>query len=135
MTWLRLTASIAVLLAASAAAGTPARSAHGTVRYVTDGDTFRLKSGERIRIANIDAPETQSRQAKCRVEIERGEAASRQARLLLEGRAVTFERVGRSYNRTVARVRLDGRDVGATLIAMGAARPWLRHQPKPDWCS
>lgn len=135
MTWLRVTASIAVLLAAAAAAGTPARSERGTVRYVTDGDTFRLTSGERIRIANIDAPETQPRQAKCRLEIERGEAASRRARTLLDGRVVTFERVGRSYNRTVARVRLNGRDLGETLVAMGAARPWLRPQPKPDWCS
>lgn len=135
MTWLRLSASIACLLLSGAAAGAPARLQKGEVRYVTDGDTFRLTSGERIRIADIDAPETQLRQAKCRLEIRRGEAASRRARTLLEGRAVTFERVGRSYKRTVARVRLDGRDLGETLVAMGAAKHWRRRQPKPDWCS
>jgi endonuclease YncB( thermonuclease family) len=135
MTWLRLSASIACLLLSGAAADAPARLQKGEVRYVTDGDTFRLTSGERIRIADIDAPETQVRQAKCRLEIRRGEAASRRARTLLEGKAVTFERVGRSYNRTVARVRLDGRDLGETLVAMGAAKQWLRRQPKPDWCS
>lgn len=41
----------------------------------------------------------------------------------------------KSYNHTIARVRVDGEDLGATFIAMGAARPWLRHQRKPDWCS
>jgi endonuclease YncB( thermonuclease family) len=107
----------------------------GQVRYVTDGDTFRLTSGERIRIANIDAPETHARQARCSSEVARGEAAAARARALLEGKRVTFERVGRSYHRTVARVRVDGRDLGETLIAMGAAKPWLRHHPKPDWCS
>jgi micrococcal nuclease len=29
---------------------------------LTDGDTFRLESGERIRIAGIDAPETHRNQ-------------------------------------------------------------------------
>lgn len=135
MTWLRFPSSICLLLMSGIACSAPAAAETGQVRYVTDGDTFRLESGERIRIANIDAPEIHARQAKCRLEIERGEAASKRTRALLDGKAVTFERVGRSYNRTVARVRVDGRDLGATLIAMGAARPWLRHHPKPDWCS
>lgn len=135
MTRLRISVSIASLLICGLAAASDARAETGQVRSVTDGDTFRLTSGERIRIADIDAPETQTRQAKCRREIKRGEAASRDARTLLEGKTVTFVRVGRSYNRTVARVRLNGRDLGETLIARGAARPWLRRQPKPDWCS
>ncbi|KKC24993.1 nuclease [Sphingomonas sp. SRS2] len=135
MTWLRSPSSICLLLMSSVACGTSAGAETGQVRYVTDGDTFRLESGERIRIANIDAPEIHARQAKCRLEIERGEAASERARTLLDGKVVTFERVGRSYNRTVARVRVDGRDLGTALIAMGVARPWLRHHPKPDWCS
>jgi endonuclease YncB( thermonuclease family) len=40
--------------------------------------------------------------------------------------------VGKSYNLTVARVRVDGENLGATLIVMGAAWPWLRHQLKRD---
>jgi endonuclease YncB( thermonuclease family) len=126
--------SIVLLLMSAIAGAAPAHAESGEVRYVTDGDTFRLTSGERIRIANIDAPEIHAAQAKCRLEIERGELASRQARALLDGKAVTFERVGRSYNRTVARVSVDGRDLGETLIAMCAARPWLRHHLKPNWC-
>jgi endonuclease YncB( thermonuclease family) len=106
----------------------------GRVGYVIDGDTFRLESGERIRIAGIDAPETQAGQARCRAEIALGRAATARARMLLDGRNVTVMRVGRSYNRTVARVTLGGRDVGSELVATGVARWWPRWQRKPDWC-
>ena len=104
------------------------------MRYVTDGDTFRLTSGERIRIAGIDAPETHADQAKCRAELALGEAAATRARALLERREVTIVRVGRSYNRTVAMVALDGRDLAGLLVAAGVARWWPTHSPKPDWC-
>lgn len=115
------------------AAATPAPQT-GTVAWVTDGDTFRLGSGERVRIAGIDAPETQPGNAKCRAELVRGKAATRQAIALLKGRTVEIERVGRSYNRTVARVRLGGRDLAATLVEKGIARWWPRGKAKPDWC-
>ena len=126
---LRLPASCAALLLIAAAP-----PGQGRVGYVIDGDTFRLESGERIRIAGIDAPETHTGQAKCRAEIALGRSATALARTLLDGRTVTVIRVGRSYNRTVARVRLGGRDVGSELVATGAARWWPRWQPKPDWC-
>lgn len=106
----------------------------GEVRYVTDGDTFRLTSGERIRIAGIDAPETHADRAKCRAEIDQGDASAARLRTLIDGRTVGLVRVGRSYNRTVARVTLDGRDLAAHLVDAGAARWWPRGKPKPDWC-
>lgn len=105
----------------------------GVVAWVTDGDTFRLESGERIRLAGIDAPETQPGNAKCRAELARGKQATRAAIALLKGRTVEIERVGRSYNRTVARVRLDGRDLAETLVDKGIARWWRRGKAKPDW--
>ena len=119
---------------AAAPAHAQERADHGTIAWVADGDTFRLASGERIRIASIDAPETQVGQAKCAREIERGKAATARARGLLQGRAVDFVRVGRSYNRTVARVSLGGRDLGDTLVAEGIARMWPPYSPKPNWC-
>lgn len=128
----RLLALLALLLAPMPIAARDNDS--GVVRYVTDGDTFRLESGERIRIAGIDAPETHVGQAKCAIELRRGEAASEQARALLNHKTVTFHRVGHSYNRTVARVWVDGRDVGQALVESGAARWWPRGVPKPDWC-
>lgn len=123
-----------LLAGALPAAQTRDVAVRGTIAWVTDGDTFRLASGERIRIARIDAPETQVGQAKCSREIERGKAATARARGLLQGRAVDFVRVGRSYNRTVARVSLEGRDLGDLLIAQGIARTWPPYSAKPDWC-
>lgn len=125
---------LAFLCIAAAPANAQDRSDHGVVAWVADGDTFRLVSGERIRIARIDAPETQVGQAKCSREIERGKAATTRARGLLQGRAVDFVRVGRSHNRTVARVSLEGRDLGDLLVAQGIARTWPPYSAKPDWC-
>ena len=107
----------------------------GRIAWVTDGDTFRLEGGERIRIAAIDAPETHRDQAKCAGEVVLGLRAKDRATALLGGRAVTFHRVGRSYRRTVATVDLDGRDVARELVRLGVAKWWPRGRPKPDWCS
>lgn len=106
----------------------------GRVSWVIDGDTFQLASGERIRVAGIDAPESRRGQAKCEAEITRGKSATRNMVRLLKGRIVTIERVGRSYDRTVARVTIGRHDLGDALIAQGFARPWLPHRPKPNWC-
>lgn len=102
--------------------------------WVTDGDSFRLESGERIRIAGIDAPETRRDQAKCAGETILGLHAKDCATVLLAGRDLTFRRVGRSYNRTVATVVLDGRDLGTELVQIGVAAWWPRGRPKPVWC-
>lgn len=82
----------------------------------------------------IDAPETHRGQAKCAAEVALGLKAREKAIALLKGREVTFRRVGRSYNRTVATVTLDGRDLGAELVRSGVAAWWPRGRPKPDWC-
>src|SRR3546814_4844490 len=66
----------------------------GLVAWVTDGDTFRLESGERIRIAGIDAPETHRDQARCAGETLLGLRAKDRATALLAGRDVTFQRLG-----------------------------------------
>lgn len=124
----------ALAAAALLVAAAPGERQRGRVTWVTDGDTFRLASGERIRIAEIDAPETQPGNAKCRAELARGRAATTRTTALLKGREVRFERVGRSYDRTVARVWLDGRDVAAALVEAGAARWWPRGARRPDWC-
>ncbi len=48
---------------------------------------------------------------------------------MLAGRDVTFHRVGRSYNRTVATVVLDGHDLGTELVQIGVAAWWPRGRP------
>lgn len=130
--WRALAAAAAVAVVAMPAS---LLAASGRVRSVTDGDTFRLDSGERIRIAGIDAPETRAGQAHCPLEMTRGRVATERLRALIDQREVTFDRVGRSYHRTVARVSISGRDLGQLLIARGIARPWPRFAAKPDWCA
>lgn len=93
----------------------------GRVALVTDGNTFRRESGERIRIAGIDAPETHRNQAKCAGEIVLGSQTKDRATSLLAGREVTFHRVGRSYKRAVATVTVDGHDLGTELVRLGVA--------------
>lgn len=135
MTTMPRPARLPVWLAlAGLAIAAPARTETGRVAWVTDGDTFRLTTGERIRIAGIDAPETHADQARCRRELALGEAAAAVARELLDGQPVALTRVGRSYRRTVARVRIGGRDLATLLVARGAARWWGPRQAKPDWC-
>lgn len=99
------------------------------VTCVVDGDTIWFR-GEKIRVANIDTPEMRG---KCRSEIRRARRARDRLAELLRGGAVRFERFGRDrYGRTLAAIRIDGRDAGARLIAEGLA---VRYgNGKPDWC-
>lgn len=100
---------------------------------VVDGDTFFIK-GEKIRIADIDAPETSG--AQCADEADLGARAKARLRELLnEGpfelrsyRSRDTDRYGRKL-RTVVR---DGRSIGELLISEGLARRWEgRRRP---WC-
>ena len=114
-----------ILMAAAAAVLCAAPQVH-------DGDSLRC-SGERIRIANIEAPELagspkcetrrRSRSAWC--DDAAGEAARRALASLLAGRKVTIVRTGTDlYGRTLALVYADGIDAGAWLVDQGLARPW-----------
>ena len=129
------TFGLAAAMIFSAAASAQDYDGSGRIVWVSDGDPFRLESGERIRIARIDAPETHRDQAKCAGEIVLGLRSKDRAMTMLAGREVTFHRIGRSYNRTVATVTLDGRDLGSELVRMGVAAWWPRGRPKPAWCS
>jgi endonuclease YncB( thermonuclease family) len=102
---------------------------------VIDGDTFEdLATGDRYRLENIDTPETGPR-AQCRAERELGDRATARARAFIaEARRLDVRRTGRTdrYDRIVAFVRIDGRDLGEMMIAEGLARPWRgRREP---WC-
>lgn len=104
---------------------------------VIDGDTF-IWRGERIRIANIDAPEV--RTAKCDAEQRLGVVAGNRLSQLLASGAVSIipgdPATGRQrdrHKRLLAIVIVDGQDVGETLVAERLARPWGgRRSP---WCN
>ncbi|TXR49443.1 thermonuclease family protein [Phyllobacterium endophyticum] len=104
--------------------------------YVMDGDTI-LYNREKIRIANIDAPEIG--QAKCESELKRGLHAKAALKELLEGKEFQIVRgdpkTGRmtdEHGRTLALILVKGRDIGNSLIQRQLARQWTgRRMP---WC-
>ncbi len=102
------------------------------VTCVVDGDTIWFK-GEKIRMMGYDTPEPTT--GICGGDTERRLAARASKRLvqLLNNNTVTIERDGKDrYGRTLAVIRVDGRNVGDILIEEGLARSW------PDghefWC-
>lgn len=105
---------------------------NGSVRII-DGDTFQA-GAEVIRIANIDTPEVGHR-ADCAEEREMADAATDHARLLFtQAGRIDINRTGTDrYGRTLAHVRLDGRDFGTLMIGADLARVWRGR--REDWCN
>lgn len=100
---------------------------------VVDGDTFWL-DGEKIRIADINAPETH--EAGCLAERELGERATRRLVALLNAGPFTLETQGRAkdrYGRSLRIVVREGRSLGAELVTEGLAEPWRGR--RSDWCA
>ncbi|MFM5930652.1 MAG: thermonuclease family protein [Novosphingobium sp.] len=99
---------------------------------VVDGDTFWL-SGEKIRIADINAPETHG--ARCADERARGNRAT--ARLIALLNAGRFEmesgpRTHDRYGRRLVTVSRGGRSLGMVLVSEGLAETWKGR--RSDWC-
>jgi micrococcal nuclease len=105
----------------------------GTAFHIIDGDTVSL-NGERIRIVNIDTPESGQR-AGCASERRLAQQATWKARTHFRNAShVQVRRTGTDrYGRTLARIRLDGRDFGRTMIREGVAQPWRGRQH--EWCA
>ena len=101
--------------------------------YVIDGDTLAF-GRERVRIANLDAPDVGSH-AHCALEQRRGERARAFARSILR-QAASVDVVDRQgfdrYGRALALVRVDGQDFGRLMIAAGHGRPWRGRSS--NWC-
>ncbi len=99
---------------------------------VVDGDTFWL-SGEKIRIADINAPETHS--SGCPYEQQLGDAAAARLIVLLNKGPFELEAGSRErdkYGRALRTVIRKGRSLGAELVAEGLAETWKGK--RSDWC-
>ena len=98
---------------------------------VVDGDTLDVE-GERVRLANIDAPEMPPK-SKCAAEADGALAATARLETLVSGGGLTLERTGVDrYGRTLAHVYAGEADVGRSLIAAGLVRPWEGR--RRSWC-
>lgn len=96
---------------------------------VVDGDTFWL-AGEKVRVADIDAPEMDGR---CAYEGQLARKSRDRLLTLLNTEAFTLRREGQDrYGRTLAVVLRGNRSIGDMLVAEGLARTWTgRREP---WC-
>lgn len=100
---------------------------------VVDGDTFWL-AGEKVRIADINAPETHA--AHCSDEQQRGDAATRRLIALLNAGPFTLEpwpRPRDRYGRLLMVVKRGGRSIGLQLVNEGLAEPWKGR--RSSWCA
>jgi hypothetical protein len=100
--------------------------------YVIDGDTFVL-GRQKIRIANIDAPELHP--PRCTEEARLGLAATAKLRTLLGSGTVTLSGSGSDHDehgRLLRDVSVNGRDVGEAMISAGVARDY--GSGRRAWC-
>lgn len=137
--------ALSLLLATPALAGIqPPEPITGRVRVI-DGDTIELASGERVRLYNIDAPETHK--PRCAAEEKTGSVATSWMITLLSSWRATISRgepaTGRykdRYGRTLATISVGPiGDVGDALVDMGLALPWQPGRAAHDararhWC-
>ena len=99
---------------------------------VVDGDTFWI-GGEKVRIADINAPETHG--SGCAAERALGDRAAQRLVVLLNAGPFTLATEGRSvdrYGRALRVVRRGGRSLGGQLVSEGLAEPWRGR--RSDWC-
>jgi len=133
-------ASIAV--PKSNAVTSPARSAAvgrftichtgGGENCVVDGDTAWV-GGEKIRIADIDAPETHP--PRCDYEADLGRRATDRLAALMNAGPFDLKLIDRDVDRYGRKLRVlvrNGRSLGDQLVQEGLARTWEgRRRP---WC-
>lgn len=100
---------------------------------VVDGDTFWM-NGVKIRIADIDTPETHP--ARCTREGELGAAATRRLQTLLSSGPVSLAPIDRDadrYGRKLRLVSVGTMAVGEMLIEEGLARRYEGGR-RAGWC-
>jgi len=111
---------------------------------VIDGDTISLEDGKpNVRLVGFNAPETGNR-ARCDVERQNGEAAKQRLRELVSNGRSDFDQIACScasgtegtdacnFGRRCGTLRVNGVDVGSTLINEGLAVRCMRRNKLSD---
>lgn len=99
---------------------------------VVDGDTFWYR-GEKIRIADINTPETG--EPECPREADLGQRATVRLTQLLNAGPFTLEPIARSadqYGRSLFVVTRGGSSLGEALVDEGLAERWKGY--RGSWC-
>jgi len=112
----------ALIVCAICSLALPAGKAKADGLRVIDGDTF-VFIGMTIRIADMDAPE--QFKSRCPAESLAADRATKALTRILKSGNLTFEAVGYDkYERTLANVYVDGKDVALHMIREGHALPY-----------
>jgi endonuclease YncB( thermonuclease family) len=112
-----LVAGLLILFGLTAWLGNTRQPQHTIIR-VTDGDGLLLSNGTVIRIQGIDAPEHDQPYGK------EAKAALRP----IEGRVAQYKPYGTDrYGRVIARVYVDGIDIGLSLLKLGLAHHYGKY--------
>lgn len=104
----------------------------GGTNCVVDGDTIWYR-GSKIRIADIDTPETHRPQ--CAAEAARGAAATRRLHQLINAGPFSLQSINRDEDRYGRKLRLltrGGQSLGELLVAEGLARYYAGG--RRSWC-
>jgi endonuclease YncB( thermonuclease family) len=104
----------------------------GGYNCVVDGDTIYYR-GDKIRIADIDTPETHD--YGCASELEQGNAATQRLAELLGNGPFSLTSIDRDtdrYGRLLRIAERDGESIGGMLVGEGLAR-WYEGGRQP-WC-
>lgn len=97
---------------------------NNTVVVVADGDTFQLKSKERVRLMGVDGPELE----RC----AGPEAKKRLSELILNKTVELKESVKENYGRTMALVYADGKLVNKIMMEEGWGKPDYKKNSQRD---
>jgi endonuclease YncB( thermonuclease family) len=104
----------------------------GGANCVVDGDTLWI-GGEKVRVADIDAPETH--EFRCAEEKALGDQATQRLIQLVNSGPVSLQPIDRDhdvYGRKLRIVTVNGTSVGETLVSEGLAR--FYEGGRRPWC-
>lgn len=122
-----IVASLAVLFVAASIVSSPASDAESSqVRSVSDGDTLRLSSGERVRLVQVDAPELTGDECYSRgatAELERLAPAGTAITLVGDPALDDRDRFGR----LLRYVFVGDLNINLELVRRGAVTPYFFH--------
>ena len=100
------------------------------IKNCYDGDTCTTVSGEKIRLACIDAPEIRGKNA----DPLKAKASKEFINNLLSNKKVTIKRIDTDrYGRTVAEIFIEGTNIQKIMVKNGFAKIHRKYSFQCDW--
>ena len=102
------------------------------IKNCYDGDTCTTESGEKIRLACIDAPEIRGKNA----DPLKAKASREFINNLLSNKKVTIKRIDTDrYGRTVAEIFIEGTNIQKLMVKNGFAKIHRKYSFQCDWAT